>query len=87
MNTDSNIVGPINIGSNQEISIKDLAIKIIELTNSKSEIKFLKPLLDDPMQRKPDLSLAKKLINWSFDVNLEDGIDLTINFFKEKINN
>jgi len=87
MNTDSNIVGPINIGSNQEISIKDLAVKIIKLTNSKSEIKFLKPLLDDPMQRKPDLSLAKKVINWSFDVNLEDGINSTINFFKEKINN
>ena len=85
INTSNNIVGPMNLGSNHEISIKDLAIKIIKLTNSKSEIKFLDPLSDDPMQRKPDLSLANKLINWSFKVNLNTGIDLTAKFFQEKL--
>ena len=86
MNTDNKIVGPINIGSNQEISIKDLAIKIIKLTNSKSDIQFLKPLSDDPMQRKPDLLLAKKIINWTFDTKLDKGIYSTIKFFREKLN-
>jgi len=85
MNTDNSITGPINLGSNQEISIKDLALKIINLTNSKSEIKFLKPLSDDPMQRKPDLKLAKRMIDWNFDVRLDDGIKKTIKFFKEKL--
>ena len=86
MNTDNNIVGPINIGSDQEISIKDLALKIIKLTNSKSDIQFLEPLSDDPMQRKPDLLLAKKIINWTFDTKLDEGINSTIKFFKETLN-
>jgi len=86
MNTDDSITGPINLGSNQEISIKDLALKIIELTNSKSEIKFLKPLADDPMQRKPDLSLAEKVIDWKFLIDLDKGIESTIKFFREKLN-
>ncbi len=85
MNTDNNITGPINLGSNQEISIKDLALKIIKFTNSKSKIKFFKPLSDDPMQRKPDLKLAKKIIDWKFDIRLDDGIKKTIKFFKKKL--
>jgi UDP-glucuronate decarboxylase len=85
MNTDNNITGPINLGSNQEISIKDLAVKIINSTNSKSEIKFLKPLSDDPMQRKPDLKLAKKIIDWNFNIELDNGIKKTIKFFKENL--
>ncbi|MDC0145317.1 SDR family oxidoreductase [bacterium] len=85
MNTDNNITGPINLGSNQEISIKDLAVKIINSTNSKSEIKFLKPLSDDPMQRKPDLKLAKEIIDWNFNIELDNGIKKTIKFFKEKL--
>ena len=86
MNTDNGITGPVNLGSDQEISIKDLAVKIIELTNSKSELKFLKSLADDPMQRKPDLSLAKKIIDWRFNVELDKGIKSTIKFFREKLN-
>ena len=86
MNTDNNITGPVNLGSDKEISIKDLAVKIIELTNSKSEIKFLKSLPDDPMQRRPDLSLAEKVIDWSFNVELDKGIKSTIKFFREKLN-
>ena len=81
MNTENSITGPINLGSNQEITIRDLAIKIIELTESKSELKFFKPLSDDPMQRKPDLTLAKEIIDWSFKVDLDEGINSTIKFF------
>ena len=86
MNTDNGITGPVNLGSDQEISIKDLAVKIIELTHSKSELKFLKSVADDPMQRKPDLSLAKKVIDWRFNVELDKGIKSTIKFFREKLN-
>ena len=85
MNTDNNIIGPINLGSNQEISIKDLALKIVELTKSKSNIQFLKPLSDDPMQRKPNLELAQKTIDWNPNIKLEQGINSTIDFFREKI--
>ena len=85
MNTDNSITGPINLGSDQEISITDLAVKIIKLTNSKSKIKFFKALSDDPMQRKPDLKLARKIIDWNFDIRLDDGIKKTIKFFKEKL--
>tara|TARA_B100000029_G_scaffold380166_1_gene375140 strand:+ start:1861 stop:2814 length:954 start_codon:yes stop_codon:yes gene_type:complete len=86
MNTENSITGPINLGSDDEISIKDLAIKIIQLTNSKSKLQFLDPVSDDPTQRKPNLTLAKKIINWSFDVNLDNGINATIDFFKQKLN-
>ena len=82
MNTDDSITGPINLGSDKEISIKDLAEKIIKLTKSNSRLKFLKALSDDPMQRKPDLKLAKKTINWNHSVSLESGIKSTIDYFK-----
>ena len=54
--------------------------------SNKSDIQFLEPLSDDPMQRKPDLLLAKKIINWTFDTELDKGINSTIKFFREKLN-
>ena len=83
MNTDNNFTGPINLGSDKEISIKDLAEKIIKLTKSNSKLKFMNPLSDDPLQRRPDLTLAKKIIGWSYKTDLDEGIDSTINFFKK----
>ena len=58
-------VGPLNLGSEEELSIKQLAELIIELSNSHSEIYFESALEDDPNQRKPDLALARSLINWA----------------------
>ena len=84
MNTDNNFLGPINIGNSYEISIIDLATKIINITKSRSKIKFLKALSDDPIQRRPELSLAKKIINWSCLIDLEDGLEKTISYFKTK---
>ena len=83
MNTDDSITGPINIGNPGEFSILDLANKIIDITNSKSQLIF-KPLPeDDPMQRKPNISLAKKTLNnWEPKIPLEEGLLKVIEYFK-----
>jgi UDP-glucuronate decarboxylase len=75
---------PINLGNPTEFSMLDLAEKVIEITNSKSKIVFEPLPLDDPRQRRPDISLAKSLLNWQPLVNLENGIEKTAEyFFKE----
>jgi UDP-glucuronate decarboxylase len=85
MKTSSDITGPINIGNPNEFTILELANKVIELTNSKSKITF-KPLpKDDPLQRKPDITLAKDQLNWIPKVQLEEGLLKTIEYFN-KIN-
>ena len=75
-----------NIGNPNEITILQLAEKIIELTNSNSEIKFVKLPEDDPMQRKPDISKAKNKLNWFPEVSLEDGLKKTIEWVENSIN-
>ena len=77
--------GPLNLGNPKEFTIKELAEKTIKLTGSKSKIIF-KPLpADDPKQRRPDISLAKKKLNWQPKIKLEDGLWETINYFRKKI--
>ena len=77
--------GPINIGNPNEFSIKELAEKIIEKINPKLEITY-KPLpQDDPLQRKPDISLAEKELSWEPKINIDQGLKKTIPWFKEKI--
>jgi len=81
----SSITGPINLGNPTEISILNLAKKIIELTDSKSKIIF-KPLPeDDPKQRQPDIEKAKKYLNWKPSINLEEGLKKTIEYFRSKL--
>ncbi len=83
MNTPDNITGPINLGNPGEFTILELAEKVIELTNSKSKIKFIALPSDDPMQRKPDISLAKNTLNnWQPQIQLEEGLLKTIDYFK-----
>jgi UDP-glucuronate decarboxylase len=85
MDTDDAITGPINIGNPKEFSILELAEKIINLSGSSSEIIF-KPLpADDPKQRKPDISLAKKQLNWEPNIRLEDGLLRTIEYFRSVV--
>ncbi|NAS32690.1 NAD-dependent epimerase/dehydratase family protein [Flavobacteriaceae bacterium R38] len=85
MATDRSFSGPVNIGNPDEFKIIELAEKVIAMTKSKSKIVF-KPLpSDDPMMRKPDISLAKKTLDWKPKVELEEGLDKTIAFFKELI--
>ena len=82
MNTDDSFIGPINIGNPNEFTILELAEKIIKLTGSKSKIIFEPLPLDDPTQRKPDISLANQVINWKPNIQLDEGLIKTINYFK-----
>ncbi|MDP5093361.1 MAG: SDR family oxidoreductase [Polaribacter sp.] len=83
MNSRDGFTGPVNVGNPNEFTILELAQKVIELTGSKSKIIY-KPLpSDDPMQRQPDISLAKKELDWSPKVQLEEGLIKTIDFFKK----
>ena len=82
MDSKDNITGPINLGTTYEFSMLELAEKIIQLTNSQSQIVF-KPLPeDDPKERKPDLTLAKEKLNWEPQVRFEEGLLSTIAYFK-----
>ena len=75
--------GPINIGNPTELTIKYLATKIKEMTGSTSKLDF-KPLpSDDPLQRKPDISKAEQLLDWSPTINLEEGLLKTISYFQD----
>jgi UDP-glucuronate decarboxylase len=78
-------VGPINIGNPNEFTIKELATLVIELTESKSELIY-KPLpSDDPMQRQPDISLAKNTLGWEPQIQLVEGLTRTIPYFANLI--
>ena len=81
MNSKNNLTGPLNLGNNQEYSVLFLAKKILDMTNSKSKIKFYDLPSDDPIMRKPDISLAKKEIDWEPKIELEDGLTRTIEYF------
>ncbi len=81
MGTGEDFTGPVNIGNPGEFTILELAQKVIELTGSKSKIVFEPLPSDDPMQRKPDISLAKEKLNWEPKIHLEDGLKKTIEYF------
>jgi UDP-glucuronate decarboxylase len=82
MQTPDDFTGPVNLGNPQEYSILELAEKIITHTRSNSKIVF-KPLPeDDPLQRQPNIELAKDKLNWQPRMGLEDGLKQTIKFFK-----
>ena len=74
-----------NIGNPNEMTVGKLAEKIIELTDSTSEIKYLELPSDDPKQRKPDITKAKTKLNWEPKVNLEEGLTKTISWVKEQL--
>ena len=77
--------GPVNLGNPVEFTIKELAEKIIEMTNSKSKLS-LNPLpQDDPKQRQPDITLAKKELDWEPKIKLEEGLKKTIAYFNKLI--
>jgi len=76
---------PINLGNPNEFTIKQLAEAVIKITNSQSKL-INDPLpQDDPKQRRPDISLASKLLNWQPTVQLEEGIRKTVAYFKTVI--
>jgi UDP-glucuronate decarboxylase len=85
MNSDADFTGPVNIGNPGEFTIKQLAELVIKLTNSSSKLIFEDLPSDDPMQRKPDISLAQSKLNWEPSITLEQGLLKTIDYFKTVI--
>ncbi|UWQ48116.1 UDP-glucuronic acid decarboxylase family protein [Leisingera aquaemixtae] len=73
--------GPMNLGNPVEITIRELAERIVEMTGSQSEIVYRPLPQDDPMQRRPDISLAKRELDWAPSVALEEGLGKTISYF------
>lgn len=82
MNSRDGFTGPVNVGNPNEFTIKELAELVIELTDAKSGIVYEPLPSDDPMQRQPDISLAKKELNWEPKIQLREGLLKTINYFK-----
>ena len=85
MNTDDNVVGPINLGNPMEFTIIELAKMILDIIGSKSKIIFRPLPSDDPKQRKPDIRRAKKLLNWTPKIDLQKGLVDTIFYFENKL--
>jgi len=84
MNTGQDVTGPVNIGNPGEFTMLELAQTVIRLTKSKSKLVFLPLPQDDPKQRKPDISMAEKLLSWKPAVDLETGLEKTIAYFKQR---
>lgn len=82
MATGDDFVGPINIGNPGEFTIRELAEIVIRLTESKSKIVFMPLPSDDPMQRQPDITLAKQVLGWEPKIQLEEGLLKTIEYFR-----
>ncbi|MCB0335775.1 MAG: SDR family oxidoreductase [Bdellovibrionales bacterium] len=76
---------PVNLGNPNELSVKDLALKVIELTGSSSKLVYKDLPKDDPVRRKPDITKAKQLLSWEPKVALEDGLKATIDEFKSRL--
>ena len=82
METPASVTGPINLGNPAEMTIREMAEKIIEMTGSRSEIERRPLPEDDPRQRRPDITLAKSALGWSPAVDLETGLKNTIAYFE-----
>ena len=85
MNTEADFTGPVNLGNPTEMTVRELAEKIVELTGSKSELVFRPLPEDDPKQRQPDISLAKSKLDWAPDYDLEQGLKRTIDYFERQL--
>jgi UDP-glucuronate decarboxylase len=83
MNSEADLLGPINIGNPSEITISELAKTIINLTDSKSKMIFKLLPSDDPKKRQPDISLANNKLKWNPEIMLEEGLTKTILYFKQ----
>ena len=82
MDTPDSVIGPVNIGNPNEFTIKDLAQKVVALTNSSSKYLFKELPMDDPKQRQPDIRYARELLGWNPKIELEEGLKKTIDYFR-----
>ena len=85
MESPSGITGPINLGNPHEFTIRELAVKVLQMVGSKSTLIEADLPSDDPRQRKPDISLAHKMLDWRPTVELAEGLDRTICYFRDKM--
>jgi len=83
MNTGDDVTGPINLGNPVESTMIELAEKILRIAKSSSKLVYRPLPQDDPKQRKPDISLARKDLQWEPKVALDDGLDRTVHFFRQ----
>jgi nucleoside-diphosphate-sugar epimerase len=79
---DSDYVGPVNIGNPNEFTVSEFARLALEVTGNKSEIVYEPLPVDDPMQRRPDITLARELLGWEPEVALRDGLERTADYFR-----
>jgi dTDP-glucose 4,6-dehydratase len=82
---ESHVVEPVNIGNPHEVTIEEIARTIIELTGSTSKIIYNPLPVDDPQQRQPDISRARRLLHWEPKVDLREGLHATIGYFKGRL--
>lgn len=83
MSYEEDIPSPVNLGNPDETSVIEIAQKIINLTNSNSQIVFRSLPADDPLQRKPDISQAQGILDWQPKVSLQEGLTETITYFDQ----
>ena len=82
MNNSSNFIGPVNLGNPSERTVLNLAEIILEMTGSKSQIVYKDLPSDDPVKRKPDITTAKEILGWEPKVDIKDGLEKTIEYFR-----
>ncbi|WP_404423793.1 UDP-glucuronic acid decarboxylase family protein [Thalassospira australica] len=87
MATQKSVSGPINLGNPHEITIRELAERVIDMTGAKSKLIFKDLPMDDPLQRKPDITKAQTILNWNPTVALETGLASTIGYFRDLVKN
>jgi UDP-glucuronate decarboxylase len=85
MDSDDTVTGPINIGNPQEISVRDLAENVVMMCESDSELVYVPLPEDDPLQRKPDITMASQHLGWMPSVELEAGLKSTIHYFQSAL--
>jgi UDP-glucuronate decarboxylase len=83
INSGSEIKGPMNLGNPEEITINELASKILLLTGSNAKLIYSDLPVDDPRRRKPDIELARKTLNWEPKTDLSVGLKKTIEYFRD----
>ena len=86
MQSPDDFTGPVNLGNPNEISMRDLAERILSMTGSTSQIVYRSLPADDPIQRRPDITRANTCLNWQPEVSLEDGLKHTIAYFRDLLN-
>jgi UDP-glucuronate decarboxylase len=83
MNSPAELTGPVNLGNPKEFSVRELAENVIRLTGTRSRIECRPLPVDDPQQRQPEIALARKALNWSPKIELEEGLKATIAYFRD----